>query len=335
MLKFRCPNCAQKLSTRDERAGRAARCPRCKERLTVPCRPAREPVLVLDDGLTLIKPTTPPDVAAQELAERQRLAEEIARAREEDEQLLASLGTVTPPPPEETGERRFPWLVDILLYPISTAGLTSLAIIVGLSFLLQLLSPILALGGMFGGVLVLGLYILMAIYITWYLAECIYDSATGGTRARDTYMGNVGLGDMWSRAWSLLCVLAVFVVPVLLYGIFVRRVDAILWALLAWAIVFYPIGVLAMVILDSMSALNPFLLIGAVCRTFTAYIGLLLLLVLVIILMALVEFVMLRYAPPLLRVLVARTLDIYAAMVLAHVLGRFYWRHSKRLDWGL
>jgi len=228
-----------------------------------------------------------------------------------------------------------PWVIDILLYPISTAGLTSLAIIVGLSFLLQLFSPILALGGMYGGVLVFGLYILMAIYITWYIAECIYDSATGGTRARDTYMGNVGLGDMWSRAWSLLCVWFIYVAPLVLYAIFVRRADGILWALLAWAVIFYPVGILAMVVLDSMSALNPFLLIGAVCRTFVPYVGLLLLLVLVTVVMGLVEFVMLRYAPALLRVLVARTLDIYVAMVLAHVLGRFYWNNSERLDWGL
>ena len=335
MLKFRCPNCAQKLSTRDDRAGKVARCPRCKERFAVPCPPAREPVLALDDGLTLIKPATPPDVAAQEAARRRQLEEEIARAREEDERLLASLGTVSPPAPEQAGERTLPWLLDILLYPISTAGLTSLAIIVGVSFFLQLVSPILAVAGILGGVLVLVLHILMAIYIIWYIAECIYDSATGGTRARDTYMGNVGLGDMWSRAWSLFCVWVIYVAPLVLYAIFARRVVAICWARLAWAVIFYPIGLLAMVVLDSTSALNPFLLVGGVCRTFVPYIGLLLLLVLVIILMALVEFVMLRYAPPLLRVLIARTLDIYAAMVLAHVLGRFYWNHSEQLDWGL
>lgn len=332
MLKFRCPHCSQKLSTRDDRAGKGARCPQCKGKMTVPMPSAPEPVIAFEgDNLTLIKPPKAPDAVAEERAERQQLEEEIARAREKDEQLLASLGaTASPPEPEHTGERTLPWLIDILLYPISTAGLTSLAIIVGVSFVLQLFGLVMSFG-----IFSLVLYFLMAVYIVWYLAECVYDSATGGTRARDTFMGNVGLGDMCSRAWSLLCVWVIYVAPLVLYAVLVPHVDATLWLLVAWAVVLYPIGLLAMVILDSTSALNPFLLLGAVCRTFVPYLGLLLLLVVVGVVMALVELAMLRYAPPLLRVLIARTLDIYAAMVLAHVLGRFYWRHRERLDWGI
>jgi hypothetical protein len=25
----------------------------------------------------------------------------------------------------------------------------------------------------------------------------------------------------------------------------------------------------------------------------------------------------------------------YAALIMAHILGRFYWRHRERFDWGI
>lgn len=336
MLKFRCPHCSQKLSTRDDRAGKAAKCPRCKDRITVPAPAASEATIAFDeDNLTLIKPSKAPDAAAQESVERRRMEEEIAQARARDEQLLASLGVALPSEPEHTGERSFPWPIDILLYPISIAGLTSMAIIVLVPFLLEFVIGIVRFAGMALGLPLLLVSIAITIYVGWYLGECVYDSAKGGTRARETFMGGVGFGDMWSRVWSLICVYVIYVVPLVIYGLLLRRTDGIFWALLAWAVIFFPMGHLAMVILDSTSALNPFMLLAAICRVFIQYVALLLLLAILIGLAAVLQYALTRYGPALLRSLIDRTVGMYMAMVLAHVLGRFYWRHSEQLDWGI
>jgi hypothetical protein len=288
-----------------------------------------------EEALTLMRPARSPSVEARESAKRRQLEQEIDQARERDEHLLASLRVTPATEPEQTGERRHPWPIDILLYPASIAGLTSMAIIIGVPFLLQLIIAILPLAGMALGLPLLLVSIAMTIYIGWYLAECVYDSAKGGTRARETFMAGVGFGDMWSRVWSLVCVYFIYVAPVLIYTLLLQRTDWVTWILVAWAVLFFPIGHLAMVILDSPSALNPFLLLSAICRVFFQYLGLLLLLTLLTGLTVLLSHVLTRHGPGLVRSLIDRIISVYMAMVLAHVLGRFYWRHSERLDWGL
>ena len=322
MVKFRCPSCAQKLSTRDDRAGKGARCPRCKEQITVPCQPARDPVLVLDDGLTLIKPVTPPDVAAQELVERQRLEKEIARAREEDEQLLASLGAVPPPAPEQTGERTQPWLIDILLYPATGSGIVHLVIfsffgMLGRSTLQPLYwhSP---------PIMHLAFVVIVGGYCLFYLAGCIRNSAGGEHRAPDVNRlpEQLSTDAILSQLFATF-VWAAFCVGPALACIIAGRTDHLLWLLVGYTAVYGPIALLAVVLFDSVRALSPVLILPSILSVLVPYVLLVLACCLVFGLLIVLY----------LHVAFGSVLCAYLLMVMAHILGRFYLRYEDRLNW--
>jgi len=333
-LKFQCPNCDQKLSTPEARAGRTGRCPRCKSRITIP-PPAASESSVANEGhkLTLIEPPRAPDRAAADAAERQRLEEAYAAADQVDGDVLTSLGIA--PLAQYTGERQFPWPLDILLYPTSASGLISIAVITGVPLFLGLTLGLIGWFIPFGGILFVAAMFFVGLYAACYWAECAYDSARGGTRAPEVATGPMNWRDMFSRVIYLVAVYALYLLPVVIYGGFLRRTDWIFWALTAWAIVFFPMGLLAMVIYDSSSALNPLLLLGAIGRTFLSYATLLVQLLAMIILMGLFTNVLRSYGPALLQFLLGGIVSAYVGMVQAHVLGRFYWRCRERIDWGV
>jgi hypothetical protein len=332
MLEFRCPNCSQWLVVREDRAGRMSRCPRCKAEIAIPQASAPEPVVeTAGDELTLITPAKPLDKAMLDLPDEQELRDRIAEHRHEEERLLTSLGIQRKPP--HTGQRRFAWPIDILLYPTSASGLIVMAVLIGAPLALALIQSFLPMVGRIGFVFFLA-SVILGLYAAWYLAECVYDSALGGTRAPE-FVG-VGLGDMWSRVVYLLAVYFLYLLPTILCAMLAQRADAIFWGLAAYSLVFFPIGLLAMVVNDSISALNPVFLVVSIFRAFFPYVGLLLVLV---ILGALYWFAsqigLDDGSRPFWLEAVGLVASMYGTFVLAHVLGRFYWRNADRLDWGL
>ena len=338
MIEFRCRHCHQKLRIAEKHAGRKSRCPRCKGEVRIPHPVAREPGAEQEtDELTLIEPPKPRDEALLDVPDQQQVAAEHAEAHRQERAMLESLGIETQP--EYSGDRRLPAPIDVLLYPTSAAGLTSMAIIGGyplLAYLLQRFVPfnVPLLGLPF---FLLGLGI--GLYAGWYFAECVYDSAKGGTRAPLVFGGLASWGEMWSRVLYLLAVYIVYVLPAIIYGVFLGRTDAAFWGLLAWAIVFFPMGLLAIVILDSTSALNPFFLLASILRTFFAYIGLLILMAPLAGLFWLIPGLLAGgdegQETSALLVIVGIASTTYLPFVMAHLLGRFYWRHRNSLDWGL
>ncbi len=255
---------------------------------------------------------------------------DAAETRQSNEEVLAKLKFKAPP--EYTGVRQLPWPVDILLYPLNPAGLINLAIIVGIPLFLTVLQQIVFLP--FLGLLFLLAELAVAVYAAWYWAECTYDSAQGGTRAPQL-LDTAGYGDKWSRVSYLLAVYGVFVLPALLYFLGTGHRDALLWLLVAWGILFFPMGLLAMVMHDGIYVLNPLLLLRSIRRTLVPYLGLLLLIASQVALFCVVLALAARqeYATGL-AALVLLT-GGYSSLVVAHILGRFYWRYHERLDWGL
>jgi DNA-directed RNA polymerase subunit RPC12/RpoP len=333
VLRFSCPNCGAKLTGSEERAGKAAVCPRCKRKLTVP--PAPELTLLREEPAAPVESSDRPTFRAPPApVERDSDRREHEQARE----VLASLGPEAAP--EHTGERKLPWLLDILLYPFSTTGIVTLVVMIGFPLVRTLFDafaprprvvPMRGWPSFLIG-LVLGLYVL------WYLAECVHDSAQGGTRAPDVLDANTGLSNLWARVSYLLAVYIVYGMPVVIYGLATHRLDPIFWALAAWAAVFFPMSLLAMVVNDSISALNPLFLIGSICRVPLSYFGLIVCLLAMAVLFVLVPALM-RPTPPPGAVgaigLVSLLAGAYGSFLFAHVLGRFYWRNRDRLDWGL
>lgn len=340
MIEFCCSNCSQRLVVRGDRAGRVSRCPRCKAEVTIPQASTPEPAeKIEDEGLTLVAPPEIKDRTQFDWPDERESAQAQQERIRSEQQLLTKLGIQ--PRPEHTGQRRFVWPLDILLYPMSGSGLTVLGLIVGftlLAMLFQRFMPMLPFFAIFffAGRIILGLY------AAWYLAECVYDSATGGTRAPDFAM--VGLGDMWSRVLYLLVVYIVYLLPVVLYRILISgfeitgaRFEVIFWALAGYALLFFPIGLLAMVVNDSISMLNPFFLLGSILRTFFQYTGLLIVLAAVGVLLWRASQVAMEEDEirPFWLEAVGLATSLYVTFVLAHILGRLYWRNADRLDWGL
>ncbi len=91
-----------------------------------------------------------------------------------------------------------------------------------------------------------------------------------------------------------------------------------------------------MVIHDSVSALNPLFLLDSIRRVWGPYLFLLLGTgIVAALLWHAGGGVDRRLAPPVVIPLFHVLLSAYASLVLAHLLGRFYWRYRDRLDWGI
>jgi hypothetical protein len=330
MIRFPCRHCGAKLQISPAYAGKEGLCPRCKNKLTVPQMPEPELELVREDTAadTHIPSKLLDDVAVgprplpvgkDDDSRQSRLAQRLLDLLNPDDAR------------EHAGARRLPWLLDILLYPANLSGIITLVFMAIFPFSLRFL-PV---AFFWGGLRFWGLLGAIGLYIGWYLAECVYDSAKGGTRAPTVLdMGN--WDDLWSRVSYLLAVYILFGVPPVLYRGLTGRTDAIFWALMAWAIVFLPMGLLAMVIHDSISALNPLFLLGSIRRVFGPYLCLLLATGVLAGLFWQADGRMGRgLAPPAVLQAFNALLSGYAALVLAHLLGRFYWRYRDRLDWGI
>lgn len=289
----------------------------------VPRPSSSEPAIALEgDSLTLIKPPKSPAVAAQEWAERQRLEEEIARAREEDEQLLASLGAVPPPASEQTGERTRPWLIDILLYPANGSGVIHLIIFSFFGMLFR--STLQPLYWHSPPIIHLAFLVIVGGYCFFYLAGCIRDSAGGGHRAPNVNQlpEQLSTDAILSQLFATF-VWAAFCVGPALACIITGRTDYLLWLLVGYAAVYGPITLLAVVLFDSVRALSPVLILPSILSVLVPYV----LLVLASCLVFGLSIVL------YLHVAFGSVLCAYLLMVMAHILGCFHLRYEERLNW--
>jgi hypothetical protein len=129
------------------------------------------------------------------------------------------------------------------------------------------------------------------------------------------------------------------VLPAAFYFTYANKTDRIFWALVACAVFFFPMGLLAVVMFDTSSAFNPLLWIGSIFSTFFQYCGL----VLLVSGIAFAFLTLIGIGEPQeaeqitigVKILgaVFSCLLIYMAFVVAHLLGRFYWRYQEKLNW--
>ncbi|NIM16607.1 MAG: hypothetical protein GTO45_31890, partial [Candidatus Aminicenantes bacterium] len=183
--------------------------------------------------------------------------------------------------------------------------------------------------------------VLFGMYFYWYLCECIRDSADGGIRAPETMGSTPGLGELFAQSYKAFICFAFFVLPVLLYLTYTRRTDAIFWALTAFWIFFFPMGLLAVVMFDSLAGLNPVVIVGSIFSAFLPYIGLIALLTALIISIRLLVFLstLLFSVGGIYTIIIwiviygSGVIDFYMMMVIAHLLGGFYYKYQERLNW--
>jgi DNA-directed RNA polymerase subunit RPC12/RpoP len=334
MMKFNCEKCGQKLNVSESRAGKKSRCPRCKNIIVVPEKQATDPVKnQINSAVT--------DLGAKNFADNEILLEAIEKDKTQDEFFGFSRGpekdTEYEQEPEEepsddTGgppERKHPWFIDIFLYPICKPCLLTLGIIIIIPLLINIAVGLLGPFGLF--VLVPGFFIdfVIGLYFLWYLSECIRDSAEGGIRAPETLANAPSLGELFSQLLRLLICMLIFAGPLGYYYIKTGKNDTIFWSLLALAVFFLPIGLLAVILFDSLRGLNPLLLIGSVFRTHFIYFAL------VVILWAVVLSVIfiLKTLSSIWAIFLSGYFIMYILFIVAHLLGRFYWRYQEKLNW--
>ena len=338
MIKFHCKNCGQKIAVPEIHAGKKGKCPRCKNIVVIPNVPAEQASPpISQNGVNSAKvdrqksPFDPAFLDIPPAAETQPPSEygDSGTASEIEKELMA--GTAESEP---VGERKLPWIIDIFLYPTSQAGLTYLAIFVGVPLAIRFIKLSLGTFGLAIALPSLIINILVGLGMCWYFAECVRDSACGRTRAPEAF-STADISEMFSQSLYLAACYLLFAGPAGFYFVYTQKTDAIFWLLLAYGAFFFPMALLAVVMFNSSSAFNPLLLIISIFKTLFPYSGL------VAFLTALV--LVARFIPTvqpdtnkwavLALDCISSSIFIYVALVVAHLLGRFYWRYQNKLNW--
>ncbi len=318
VIRFACSTCKWQIEEPESSRGKLVECPHCKNYVAVPSA----------------------EIPAQEVAVPLQLTTQLDKSEEHFEQMQKDQGTIAPQEPEPVLERKLPWILDIFLYPSSKAGLTTLAIIIFVPLLIRIVASWLNTFALrFPPMLVLAVPIsfvgfiislLLSLYLYWYFCECIRDSAAGGIRAPETVGATPGLGDLLWQCLRTIGCLAVFAAPTLIYYGHARQIDSVFWALLAVGVFAFPMALLAVVMFDSFSGLNPILLVSSIFSTFLPYCAMIAVFVPVVFLT--VKESLATQGSAILSFII-NCVRIYLALIVAHVLGWFYHRYKEKLNW--
>ena len=318
MIEFCCTNCGHHIKVSDAYAGKRGRCPKCKTVLIVP----------QNTDIELQKDVF--DVSGQDRMSSDVFSERLNVNEVENQTRINQLAGDDQDQSESVPVRKLPAFLDMFLYPTSVPGLIIIGIVIGIPFILSVLS---VLAGPFGFFISIpGIFITLVIdlYMYWYICEYIRDSAEGNIRAPDVLVNSPSLSDMFFQTLRILLCLLIFAAPALFYYLRTNRIDNIFYIISGLSAFFFPMGLLSVIIFDSLSGLNPFILIASFFKTFFQYIGLVTLFYIIGI-FTVYQLVLLD-VPVVLTFLIA-ALNYYFLLVLAHLLGRFYWRYQDKLGW--
>jgi DNA-directed RNA polymerase subunit RPC12/RpoP len=348
IVTFRCGNCGRNINVSKKYTGKKGKCPKCGNIIVIPEIEDAKPVTSqIESGTLLMSPAAsvldpslfkvPPGVGRAAtwpdghngLSES---AQELVRRPEEDKA-------------EAAGQRKLPWIIDIFLYPTSVPGLTVIGVIIAIPLLIDILSILLGPFGFFVSIPGFFVKIVVGLYIYWYFCECIRDSAEGGLRAPETVGSMASLGEMFWQFLRLVACYAFFFGPVTFYVAYndfsyAKTSSAVFWSLQTYGIFFFPMGILAVVMFDSVKGLNPVLLIQSIISAFLQYCGLVILFygLAVLFIIGIVGLVLAGIAGgwvllALLILLLVSVVFIWLLFVAGHLLGRFYWKYQGKLNW--
>ncbi len=315
MITFRCKNCSKKVSVDDMHDGKRIKCPQCGQICVIP-DPAAESMN------SALKDLSDSRIQLQDLVLDTDLENDTAGPKEEPSDVQTEQ-------PEQKPRRKLPWVIDIFLYPTSSAGLTNIGIVIGTPILLGVIMLLLGPFGLALGLPALIINTVVRAYLYYYIADCVRDSAKGGIRAPEIFTAGPDFGDIKSQMLEIIGCLLFFLGPVFFYSIFTHKTDVIFQVLLGYAIFFFPMGLLAVIMFGSLTALNPLLLIPSIFSAFFQYCGLVLLFCGIVFI---TQFALRAEESQIINVFAFCTLP-YLMMVEAHLLGRFYWKYQEKLNW--
>ncbi|MFA5240347.1 MAG: hypothetical protein WC476_11670 [Phycisphaerae bacterium] len=369
-VRFRCENCGQKIQAIAGHTGKKGRCPKCKNIIVVP--KIRDAAPDADqsaaDTSEISSKSSVLDPNLFDIPQETTSADSHGTDDEalDNLQKLHAYKIESEPVPE----RKRPWLIDIFLYPANQAGLIMIGIFVGIPLLMEFFVkmhflaasrfPPFYVFASFLLVINLVINIVIMFYKYWYISECARNSAAGQIRAPDTTAVTPGPELIWPFLRIFVCII-IFLVPLFHHISKSRGIDrnifSLFWfillfiptvisevgkggttfhLLLAFAVFFFPITVLSVIMFDSLRGLNPILILRSILKTFIPYCGLILL----ISLLGLPAILMRKFVVT--EVLSGQTgihlnligaVNLYLMLVAAHLLGRFYWKYQDELDW--
>jgi hypothetical protein len=328
-VRYSCENCGYKSTVSENYSGKNIRCPNCYYIIFIP--KADKTSSTQADSNYSTYDSSLLNVQEQNILKHQQTQEYIAaelasETAEEDEE----------EPPEETdpaAHRKAPWFIDIFLYPFNKSGLKHLALFILVPPLFDAIME--ALPAVFIYLVLIArliVHVLIILYTYWYLAECIRESAGGWVRAPLGFGGLPAFRDMFGQLVNIIGCLVVCFAPFVLYMLSAQKADIIFWLLLIFAVSLFPMALLAVTMFDSGRGFNFRLIFKSISNTFYPYCGLVLFIVLTVVLISLIPLEGLE--SPLWNCIV-RAVVIYAVLIGAHLLGRFYWRYQDKLNWDI
>ena len=333
IIKFRCESCGQKFSVHKNNAGKKGKCPKCKNIVVVPELESTNSTSKQSDSedSEINSKYSAYDLSLLAMPEKDKTQElpishsETSGNTDEYNQELEEEDA------EETAAlRRLPWFVDIFLYPISASGLVNLAI---LSFLPRMLPPLGHLNYWMHPPLSLGLIVVFIGYLLYCLSDYIRYSAGGKRRAPNIDLSPsvlLNAGELIMPILNTFVCIAVCVGPLLAYLIITKQTDIIFWLLVTYGVLYLPMVLLAVVLFESLRALNPILIIASMFNVFLPYCGLVLLFFAVCGLIAIIIVIM---PQSFIISYILSAICLYLTMIMAHVLGRFCYQYKERLNW--
>jgi len=333
VIEFRCEKCDRKITAPKGHAGKKAVCPKCNSTFIIPTTQFAGSDAARNDSRDLIAHTidSSHDLTFIDVPEEYKLKDKPAGQSEVSEQIIGQRQEyVKDSQAEETksaGQRKWPWFIDIFLYPVSFPGFLTMIVIVLGQFVAGFLR-LCCLGFI--------LQILISLYIYWYFCECIRDSALGGLRAPETLGSMTDLEEMLWQCLRLLVCFIFFFAPAIFYLFWVffsntKINEAVFFSLLALGSFFFPMGILAVVMFDSIHGLNPILIIRSIISTFFQYCGLVLFLYALSVLYTKIMSIGRQWG--IMIYIFGNIIFIWMLLVAGHLLGRFYWRCENKLYW--
>ena len=353
VIKFRCDKCNQKIAIAAIHVGKRVKCKKCENICVVAVAAAAAAIPAIEPAPLRLAEDAPADdmfgggMDLAALAAGDAVEVERPKASEDDQ----------PPPTEirkhgilqdSKPERKLPWPIDMLLYPASVTGILTIVFVVTTDFLEDIMY--------YGGLLGLGIN----LFTYWYCCQCVHTSAEGGLRA-PAPLDIKGGFDIWAEFWSYVKVMfscLSFAGPLIAYfGYSLYAGTApnpiVLLALAAYAVFFFPMGLLAMILFDSLAALNPWLLVRSIISTFPQYICLVVAFYglgatyYYLVLKAMFNIIpgteeavagtMNNAAGVMHEMLIIKIVSeigfMWLLFVLCHLLGRFFYKNEQKLYW--
>jgi DNA-directed RNA polymerase subunit RPC12/RpoP len=337
MIKFYCKHCGQQIGVPAGSAGGGARCPKCKKKVIVPEAESAEPVADQSNisGTKSGGKYAGFDRALFDIPKEDESASQVSNqvgmSKEEFEEERRRKEVLEKYEAEQIGKRKLPGFIDVFLYPTSFWGLVYLGILMGITFFIGTVGKIVPyyLVILFG-ITVTVIKVLIVLFMYWYFAECVRDSAEGGLRAPKVIGDTPPLRDMFRQMVDIIVSLVIFFGPFFLYVFIARRAGIIFWLLLIYGIFCFPMALLSFVVFDSVAGLNPRLIYKSISNTFWQYCGLVLLFIAAGLLIGVLGQ---KASESGYLVILVRCAGIYLIFVAAHLLGRFYWKYQEKLKW--